>query len=192
MPMQQVALERAHRLLAPRLVFMVGTRSVDNVVDMIPVSNVTSVSTAPEMIALAVYREWQTCDNLLHGEGLTVSVPMAEQLEAVWKLGGKYSGYAKVATAPKSAEFREMFDEGFSTYGPVLKGAIGWMECRTVRKLTDLGDHVLFVASVLKVMVDPRCYDKNVLPAGSPKPLMQWVHNKFATSGGELSIEYFE
>lgn len=56
--------------------------------------NITSDSTEPGMVIVAVYKPWITAENLMTAKGFTISVPHREQLETVWKLGQKYSGYS--------------------------------------------------------------------------------------------------
>ena len=73
--------------------YLVGTRSPDGEANLIPVSNVTSISTDPQLIVIAIYRAWKTYDNLQTTDAFTVSVPTAEQQNGVWKLGARYSRY---------------------------------------------------------------------------------------------------
>jgi flavin reductase (DIM6/NTAB) family NADH-FMN oxidoreductase RutF len=96
------ALDKAHRLLAPRIAYLVGTRASDNSPNLIPLSNLTSISTRPQHLALAVCKQWETHKNLHNADGFTVSVPHIGQLEGVWKLGARYSGYPYVNNAEKS------------------------------------------------------------------------------------------
>lgn len=181
----------AHRALAPRVVFAVGSRSPVGVPDCIPVSNVTSVSTEPQAVAVAVYHLWETARNLTAVPGFTLSLPTAGQLSLLWQLGGKYSGYADVSKAPKQDEFYEQFDFSFSAYGPVLKGAIAWFECFTRRWVADLGDHLLVIAAIERVMVDSDKYDREGYPIGEPEPIMQWTRNQFSTPGPRLSMDFY-
>ncbi|MEU1551040.1 hypothetical protein [Nocardia sp. NPDC005745] len=53
-------MSHAHRLLAPRIAYLVGTTDTAGVANLIPVSNLTSVSTQPQQIAVAVVKEWLT------------------------------------------------------------------------------------------------------------------------------------
>src|SRR5437868_14691558 len=85
--------QKPHRILAPRLVVTIGTISPDGRQNIIPINNVTSISTDPGMALIAVYKPWITADNLKVAEGFTISVPHRGQLELIWKLGQKYSGY---------------------------------------------------------------------------------------------------
>jgi len=84
---------KAHRLLAPRIAYLIGTRDRDGTYNVIPVSNVTSVSTDPQHLPLAVHKQWRTYETLLSTEGFTLSVPLIGHLQGAWKLGARYSRY---------------------------------------------------------------------------------------------------
>jgi flavin reductase (DIM6/NTAB) family NADH-FMN oxidoreductase RutF len=62
-------LRKAHRLLAPRIAYLIGTRAADGTRNLIPVSNVTSISTDPQQLAVAVYKQWETHRTLLAADG---------------------------------------------------------------------------------------------------------------------------
>lgn len=46
----------AHRLLAPRIAYLIGTKDKREEPDLIPVSNLTSVSTEPQHVAIAIFK----------------------------------------------------------------------------------------------------------------------------------------
>jgi len=181
---------KPHRILAPRLVFLIGTISPNGQQNIIPITNVTSVSTEPCQVLVAVYKPWQTCANLLTTEGFTLSLADRSQLELVWKLGAKYSGYDSGQV--KTEEFRHNLDTAFSTYGPVLKGALGWMECKIVgRPDSDTSNHQMIVGQCTKAAVDPHKFTADITPIGTPKPLMQWERNHFSSAETIFSIAYY-
>jgi flavin reductase (DIM6/NTAB) family NADH-FMN oxidoreductase RutF len=111
---------KAHRLLAPRIAYLIGTRDRDGTPNVIPVSNVTLVSTDPQHLLLAVYKQWRTYETLLDVEGFTLSVPLVGHLQGVWKLGARYSCYPAVNPQEKLAASGLSFDYDASSYGPVL------------------------------------------------------------------------
>lgn len=182
---------KRHRILAPRLVFLIGTRSADGTMNIIPITNVTSVSVEPCRVIVAVYKPWQTCSNLRSSKGFTLSLASKHQLGLIWKLGAKYSGYE--SNLSKMTEFRHALDLTFSRYGPVLKGALGWMEFEiTNRPQSAKGDHMMVVGECWKAMVDPSRYTEDITPKSTPKPLMQWERNSFSTSEDIFKIAYYK
>jgi len=182
--------DKPHRILAPRLVVAIGTTSPDGRKNIIPINNITSISTDPGMAIIAVYKPWITADNLKTARGFTVSVPHREQLELIWKLGQKYSGYQ--SDKDKIEEFKDDLDLEFSEYGPVLKNALGWLECKIIDLPKDVGgNHLMVIGQFTKAMVNPEYYNKEISPRGNPKPFMQWERNNFAEASDIFSIEYF-
>lgn len=182
--------EKIHRILAPRLVVLVGTTSSDGRKNIIPINNITSISTDPSMVLIAVYYPWITANNLKTSKGFTVSVPHKDQLELVWKLGQKYSGYN--SGKDKIEEFKDSIDLEFSDHGPVLKNSLGWIDYKIIDIPKDVGgNHLMVIGQYDKAKVNPKYYNEEINPIGNPKPFMQWERNNFAEASDIFSIDYF-
>lgn len=191
--MRDVAPDVSHRLLAPRMVGVIGSRNRQGTDNLAPVSNMTSVSRSPQVVVIAVYREWQTYANLMTSEGFTISIPRDDQLQVVWRLGEKYSGFHfskeedKISAA--GAEIQSL--EGW--YGPVLNDAVGWLNCRICEKVrAEKFDHGLFFGEVVGAQFSERDLDERGEYLRNSKPLMQVAGNRFATSSDFRTIPYFE
>jgi flavin reductase (DIM6/NTAB) family NADH-FMN oxidoreductase RutF len=186
------ALDKAHRLLAPRIAYLIGTQVPDKSPNLIPVSNLTSISTQPQQIALAVYKQWETHKNLRNTDGFTVSVPHIDQLEGVWKLGAKYSHYPYANNAEKIAASGLSVDYDTSPYGPVVRDGMGWAVCQTLAKLDFDGDHGLFVAEIQHVYFNPTYLNLDGTPRGDARPVMQITGNTFTTVADTHTIPYYK
>ncbi|MVU77150.1 hypothetical protein GPX89_07795 [Nocardia sp. ET3-3] len=183
---------RAHRLLAPRIAYLIGTVSAEKVANLIPVSNLTSVSTQPQQVALAVYKQWSTYQTLQEASGFTVSVPVIDQLEGVWKLGARYSRFPVPSPAEKLTASGLELDHQISEFGPVLLTGIGWMACRTVARLDLGGDHGIIIGQTERVWFNPAYMAADGTPSGSPHPVMQQTGNQFTSTADEFtSIPYY-
>jgi flavin reductase (DIM6/NTAB) family NADH-FMN oxidoreductase RutF len=185
------ALDKAHRLLAPRIAYLIGSRAPDGTPNLIPVSNLTSISTDPQQIALAVYKQWDTHHNLLTTDGFTLSVPRIDQLDGVWKLGAKYSHYHYTDNTTKIAASRLAIDHEICPYGPILTDGIGWLTCRKLRDLDFGGDHTLFIAQIHQAHFNPHHLNPNGTPHADTHPLMQVTGNTFTTSTRPQTIPYY-
>lgn len=182
----------AHRLLAPRIAYLVGTRSRNGTANLIPVSNLTSVSTDPQHIALAVFKQWTTYENLYSAAGFSVTVPTIEQLDGVWKLGARYSRYPASDPAEKLSGSGLDLDDDLSDYGPVVPAGLGWLSCRTIARLDLDGDHGIVVGQVERVWFNPRYLNSDGTPKAATHPVMQQTGNLFTTTAGALtSVPYF-
>jgi flavin reductase (DIM6/NTAB) family NADH-FMN oxidoreductase RutF len=183
--------EKIHRILAPRLVVTIGTVNTDGRQNIIPINNITSISTDPCMVIIAVYKPWITAENLKTAKGFTVSVPHTDQLELIWKLGQKYSGYD--SGKEKIVEFKDALDLEFSKHGPVLSNALGYIEFEIVDLPKDVGgNHLMVIGKYSKAKVNPKFYTQEINPIGNPKPFMQWERNSFAEASDLFNIEYFK
>lgn len=184
------SLSRAHRLLAPRIAYLIGTRSADGEPNLIPVSNVTSISTDPQLIVIAVYRAWKTYDNLQATDSFTLSVPTAEQQDGVWKLGARYSRYDFPDRTTKLTASGLTLDHNPDLPGPVLTDGIGWLSCQITSRLDVEGDHGVYIGKITHAEFN----DDHLTPDGTPthdlRPLMQITGNRFTTAGPAFTIPY--
>lgn len=185
------SITKAHRLLAPRIAYLIGTRDLGGVPNVIPVSNVTSVSTDPQHVLLAVYKQWRTYETLLNAEGFTLSVPLIKHLQGVWKLGAKYSRYPVASPREKLAASDLSFDCDESSYGPVLVDGAGWIECQVI-KLADFdGDHGLIIGQAQRAWFNPEFLNPDGVPHTQANPLMQVTGNRFATATQFQQVPYY-
>jgi flavin reductase (DIM6/NTAB) family NADH-FMN oxidoreductase RutF len=185
MPIVEGPVPKAHRLLAPRVAFLIGTVSPEGVANLIPVSNTTSVSTDPQQVLIAVLKRWTTYANLQAGIGFTVSVPTNEQSDGVWRLGARYSGFNPPDNVTKLATCGLSLDHNVSHYGPVLATGIGWLSCRVVARLDLAGNHGLTVGQVEAAGFDDDTFDADGSPLRELTPLMQVTGNRFVTAAPE-------
>lgn len=183
----------AHRLLAPRVAYLIGTKDEGGTADLIPVSNLTSVSTDPQQVVVAVFKDWVTYSNLLAAEGFTVTVPTVDQLDGVWKLGARYSKFPVTDPGEKLAVCGLDLDYEASSYGPVVPAGIGWLACRVVARVDLGGDHGITVGEVERVRFNPEYLTGDGKPRSVTHPLMQQTGNLFTTTATELTdAEYFQ
>ena len=180
----------AHRLLAPRIAFLIGSRDPAGEPNLIPVSNVTSVSTDPQLVLVAIYKRWKTYANFTTAQGFTLSVPTYDQMEGVWKLGARYSRYEYPGHQAKLRECGLALSMGASPFGPVLADGLGWLACHIVERMDVGGDHGMFVGEIDRVAFDDSVFELDGTPRGDFHPLMQVTGNRFATTGATDSIPY--
>ena len=190
--MIDIEIDVAHRLLAPRLVGLFGAGSKsDATANIIPASNFTSVGVEPELVCVALYKEWDTTREVHRTQRFTVSIPRRSDVDLVWKMGAAYSHYRGDGSGGKVPEFINRLDRDWSSAGPVLEGAISWLECRVLRSITDMGDHEIFMAEVTKAAASNESYDSSGKVVADFETVMQVVGNKFSTSSPFFELEFF-
>lgn len=186
------SLDLAHRLLAPRIAYLIGTRDENGIANVIPVSNLTSVSTKPQQVAIAVLKQWRTYKNLLTADGFTVTVPTVQQLDSVWKLGARYSKFPLVDPEEKLASCGLELDSDASPYGPVVPSGIGSLSCRVLTRIDLNGDHGITVGEVEQVWFNREYLTAVGQPEAMTHPLMQQTGNLFTTSAEPMvAVNYF-
>ena len=183
-------LSYSHRLLSPRVAYLIGARSA-TASNIIPISNVTSISTDPELIGVGVYREWSFVEVLRASSGFTISLPSVEQLDLTWKLGASYSHYRGNGSGGKLQEFEAELDQTWSDVGPVLRDCIGRLECTIADVLPTTGDHVWFIGSPVKLELDESIFDDSGMPKTEFQPVMQVIGNWMTTASHFMTVDYF-
>ena len=182
----------AHRLLAPRIAYLIGTRSPEGIPDIAPASNVTSISREPQLIVIAIYKKWRTYQNLLHSKGFTVTVPTADQLDGVWRLGEKYSHFPVPAGVSKLEACGLPIEDRPEWNGPSVGSAIGAFNCRLVQQVEVEADHGVFIGEITDAVFSVTYLTEEGMYKRNARPLMQVVKNSFATSSEHWTIPYFE
>ena len=179
-----------HRLLAPRIGYLIGTVG-ESGPDLAPISNLTQVSSDPQVFVIAVYRKWQTYRNLRESAGFSLSVPRIEHADVVWRLGNRFSGFNVEAGQNKLEASGGKFNHEYSGFGPVLADATGWCECE-IRSEVELpeGDHGVFLCRVLRGAFNPEFIREDGTYVTNSKPLMQVVLNAFATSSEHWEMDW--
>lgn len=190
MSLRPGSVPKAHRLLAPRIAYLIGTRSPAGEPNLIPVSNATSVSTSPQQMLIAVLKRWTTHTNLQTAAGFTLSVPTHDQAAGVWILGARYSGLPAPDNASKLAASGLALDHGASGYGPVVTTGLGWLACRIIARPDLGGDHGIAVGEVEAAAFDDVVFDADATPRTDPHPLMQVTGNRFTTTGASHELPY--
>jgi flavin reductase (DIM6/NTAB) family NADH-FMN oxidoreductase RutF len=98
---------------------------------------VTSLSLDPPLVLLAVVRESQSHAKFKDGGCFALSILSAEQEE----ISNRFA-----SSGPK--DFSDLDVTTAETGAPILKDAIGWVDCKLVEILPG-GDHDLFIAEIV-------------------------------------------
>jgi flavin reductase (DIM6/NTAB) family NADH-FMN oxidoreductase RutF len=125
-------------------------RGVPNVM---PLSWYTPLSGKPPLVGIAVGQERHTAEMIAHSQEFALNFPKRPYLHHVQYLGGLRGESIDKFEATQW----ETFIPSRIT-SPLLLNCAAWIECQVV-EVQPFGDHILFVAEVLVVHVDPESYD---------------------------------
>lgn len=181
----KLPIDKAHRVLAPRIAYIVTSVDKGGRVNAASFSNLTSVSTEPERLVLAVYRAWDTIRNIRATREFVVNVPSKNLLKEVWICGDKYAGNPIPAGIDelKIAGLTEIPSEKVKP--PRVAECPMHLECKVVW-IKNVGDHYLILGDIVSASYTDGVFDKELIQI-IPKtlPLME-ISRGFFTSPGKV------
>jgi flavin reductase (DIM6/NTAB) family NADH-FMN oxidoreductase RutF len=180
--------DKAHRLIAPRIVYIVTSLDKSGRVNAGSFSNLTSVSIDPERLVLGVYKKWDTIKNIRATREFVVNVPSKVLLEQVWICGDKYAGnpIPSGINELKIAGLTEIPSEVVAP--PRIAECYGHLECRVIW-VQDVGDHYLVLADIVSSSFTKGFLDNDfILNVSASKPLMEVSRNIFTFPEGIIQV----
>ena len=188
--MKQATLTHAHRLLGPRSVFVILAPDRSGNWNAAPISNVTSISVDPQIIAIASYRKNRTSKLLRRSRPFVCCLMDARQIDAVWRSAGIYSGYDSITGEGrfKAGGLKLQWPENSKT--PVIEGSLAALSGKIIKKLRP-GDHMVFFGKVLSAYFDASAFREDLdFDVGKASPLLQVTGNKFCEVTRPVEVEY--
>ena len=162
MPRMRQALEPgdARRLLGGGPVALLSTSWRGNK-NVMPAIFVTPLSIDPPLIGVAVHPARHTHDMIKYSEEFALSIPSRELLHHVQYLGSVSGRELDKLELTGLPTFR-----GRRVEAPLLEACVGWIECGVHDAFT-VGDHTLFVGSVVAVQADDDAFAEGVWSLGA-------------------------
>lgn len=125
------------------------------------------VSSNPVLIAIAVEQSRYSVDVIDHSEEFALNIPKRPLLHHVQYLGALSGEHVDKLEAAQLAYFAAA-----RVSAPLIEGCAAWIEAG-VREQFPLGDHVVYIAEVLAVHVDPASFGERwISDAGDDRPLI--------------------
>ncbi|MCR4325396.1 MAG: flavin reductase family protein [Patescibacteria group bacterium] len=158
-----LSLDKSHRVLSPRIAYVVTTVDEDGRVNAGVFSNLTSVSTDPERLVLGVYKPWDTIRNIEQTKEFVVNVPSKNLADKVWICGDKYAGN------PIPQGIDELQVAGLTEIPstkvrpPRIAECPAHLECAVVW-IKDVGDHCLVLADIVAASYSEGAFDAELMP----------------------------
>lgn len=181
-------LEKAHRLISPRISYIITTVDKKGNVNAGVFSNITSVSTDPERLVLSVYKKWDTIKNIRQTKEFVVNVPSKILLEEVWICGDKYAGNP-IPMGTNELKVANLTGIPSEKVRPSrVKECYGHLECKVVW-IKDVGDHYLVLGDIVSATFIKGYLDKDfVLDVSKARPLMEVARNIFTYPGETIEV----
>ena len=172
-----------HRLLAPRVPFIVSTLS-NGRQNLAPVSNITSIATEPQRVCAAIVPEWSTARAIELTSEFVLNLMSADHLDSIWICGAGYSKIDIPSELSKSEASGLTLIPSTKVAPASVAEAIGSLECRVFAK-HNVGDHILFLADILAASVRSDSWDKTneMVDLRAVKGIMQNAKSSFVETG---------
>ena len=181
-------LEKAHRIISPRIGYIVTTVDAKGLVNAAVFSNLTSVSTKPERLVLAVYKPWDTIRNIRQTKEFVVNVPHKNLMEKVWICGDKYAGnpIPPKINELKVAALTEIHSK--KVRPPRVAECSMHLECK-VKWIKDVGNHYLVLGEVVAASYTKGVFNGNWRQVVSKtKPLLEIGGGLFTYPEKEIRV----
>ena len=170
-----------HRLLGPRTAYLIGSRNDDGSDHLCAASNVTNVGNATQLVALALWPKWTSTRNIQGRGEFTINLMDAADIESIWIVGYRYTKVAIPAGTSKFTAAGLGKQESVAVQPAGVREALAILECKVVRVLDDVGDHVVFIGEMLRGVARGGYFDSSdVLDTAKGHPAMQNSGRQFA------------
>jgi len=151
---QQRPLSTASKVLMGGPVVLV-TSSWRGRTNVMPLAWHMPISSDPALIAIAIEQSRYSVDMIDHAEEFALNIPKRPLLHHVQYLGALSGEHVDKLEAAQLAHFAPS-----RVTAPLIEGCAAWIEAG-VRDQFPFGDHVLYIAEVMAVHVDPASFDEH-------------------------------
>lgn len=143
-----------YRVLHPRPVYLVVSRDLSGILNVMSASWITPISDEPFTIALSLWRESKTYSNIIETKEFTINIVDDKFIDQVWfagtKSGREVDKWSKLGFKPVSST---------KIKTPGIDGSLGFIECCFKNELV-LNDTSLILANAVTIHVNKELYDK--------------------------------
>ncbi|MBE0609405.1 MAG: flavin reductase family protein [Dehalococcoidia bacterium] len=117
-----------------------------------PIAWLAPLSMDPPLVGCVIHPHRHTADMIRFSEAFAINIPGP----ALLKHTAFFGSQTGLNTNKIEASGLEVFSP-LAIDAPLLEGCLAWIEC-TVQDVIRIGDHTLFVGSVVKVQADDEAY----------------------------------
>ncbi|KAF5073631.1 flavin reductase family protein [Methanobacterium aggregans] len=166
MEFNDLEVEHAYRVLAPRPTIIVTTANSRGEANAAPFSFTMPVSVKPPLVAFASVPSHHTYKNIEETQEFVVNIPNEEILEKLWITGEKFPyGVNEIEESGLSQM------ESLRVSVPKIAECIAHMECK-VHWIKDSGDHKLVVGEVVYADATSDALKEGLLDVEKMKPVL--------------------
>ncbi len=166
MSFEEVDIDNAYRVLAPRPTIIVTSINKKGEVNAAPFSFTMPVSMNPPLVAFASVKTHDTYKNIVETEEFVINIPNEDILKELWITGEKFPyGVNEL----EKANLTQI--ESKNVNPPKIGECIAAIECK-VHWIKNAGDHDIIVGSALNVSVREDSLKEGLLDVEKVRPVL--------------------
>lgn len=151
---RKVRRKDTYKLLHPKIVALITSRSKRGRKDVMACAWMTPVSIEPPLILVCIAKEWYTSELIQDTEEFVINIPSYTMIKEVM-LAGRLSG----RRIDKLQKMGMQISRGRMVKAPIINKCIGHLECRLAKKV-EAGESYIFIGKVLSAYADESYFDR--------------------------------
>lgn len=172
-----------YRVLHPRPVYLIVSRSKDGKLNVMAASWVSPISDEPFLVLLSIWKGSLTYQYIKETGDFTINIPMVEHVELVYKAGSVSGREVDKFTL---LGLRVVKSNVVET--PGLDNMLGFLECRVVNE-TEYDETAVFIARVEAIHVREDTYTRYGWDLNKAKILLHLGGRGFATPSKLITVK---
>lgn len=167
-------LEKAYRLISPRLVILVTTVNSKQGTNAAPVSFCSPISFSPPIVMISLTPEIRTHKNIQETKEFVINILSKQYVDQVLKCAARYPEGINKLEVVGLRKFSSVLVKP-----PRVKEAFAWLECRLIDEKR-LGDHFAIFGEVLAAEIRNEIVKEEEIDFSKANPMLHLFKEYFA------------
>ncbi|MCX7943881.1 MAG: flavin reductase family protein [Deltaproteobacteria bacterium] len=151
---RKVSSSHTYKLLHPKIVALVTSRSRKGKENVMACAWMTPVSVNPPLVLVCIVKEWFTSELINDSKEFVINIPDFSMIKEVM-MAGTLSG----RRIDKLQEMGLTVKKGKMVKSPVIEKCIAHLECKLIKRV-EAGESYVFIGKVLTAYADENYFDK--------------------------------
>lgn len=160
-------------MLNPTPVVLITSKDKNNKINIFTAAWVSTVCTKPPILAVGIRKERLSYENIRDSKECVINLPTREMVKIV-----DYCGVKSGRKEDKIKHFGLKLNKGINIETPSLDLSPIALEC-TLKSITPLGTHDLFLLEVVNIKVDENLIDSNNKICFNKANLIAYSHGEY-------------
>ncbi|MFH8086762.1 MAG: flavin reductase family protein [Candidatus Aenigmatarchaeota archaeon] len=167
-------LEKAYRLISPRLVVLVTTVNSKEGVNAAPISFCSPVSFSPPIVMISLTPEIRTHKNIQETKEFVINILPKQYVDQVLRCAARYPEGVNKLEVVGLRKFSSILVKP-----PRVKEAFAWLECKLIEE-KKVGDHFAIFGEVLVAEIKDEIVKEDEIDFSKVSPILHLFKEYFA------------